>query len=336
MFIKYTIGVDVAQNELVCCLIGLMSNMEIKIIGRKKVANTPKGLGELYHWAIKQCKQDGLLPEFVMEATGVYHLALANYLVDHQLSASVVLPNKISNYMRTLVLKTINDDTCSESIAKYGILHPTDKWSKPDTDLMTLRTLMRERNSCIDQRTVAKNQRHAAVIAHGESSGIVRRLDEQIKLFNDQIKEIEVEADLMVKHNPTLKLKCRYITSIPGVGKITAYTVIGETLGFQLVTSTRQLVSYAGLDIRTKESGTSVHDKPRMSKRGNKQIRRCLYFPAFSAVKHNKEMTMLYERLVAKQGIRMKAAVAVQRKILVLIYTLWKKEEMFNITHALG
>ena len=329
MFTKITVGIDVAKKELVTCIIGLTHEFETLILGRKKFDNSPEGISSLYRWALKLAA-DGPAPEFVMEATGVYHIALANYVADKSACAGVILPNKISNYMRTLVLKTINDDTSSECIAEYGVRHKITPWVKPDEDLLGLRDLMRERQACIDQRTIAKNQLHAAKIAHGKESSKVNRLQNQIKLFNEQIKEIETEARKLVKENPFLHKKVKNVITIPGVSYTTAYTIIGETLGFNMVKSSRQLVSFAGLDIKTKESGTSVRGKERISKKGNKHIRKALYFPAFTAVKHNPDMSELYQRLVSKQGIRMKAAVAVQRKVLVLIYAIWKSDQPFD------
>ena len=67
-----------------------------------------------------------------------------------------------------------------------------------------------------------------------------------------------------------------------------------------------------------------------ISKQGNPHLRHCLYFPSFSAVRYNKPMQNLYERIVEKQAIKMKGYVAVQRKMLMLIYTLWKKNEVYN------
>ncbi|MEI9945951.1 MAG: IS110 family transposase [Chitinophagaceae bacterium] len=60
------------------------------------------------------------------------------------------------------------------------------------------------------------------------------------------------------------------ICSIPGVGLLTAVTVLAETNGFDLIRNKKQLTSYAGLDVREKQSGTSVKGKPKISKKGNR------------------------------------------------------------------
>jgi transposase len=120
------------------------------------------------------------------------------------------------------------------------------------------------------------------------------------------------------------------VVSIKGIGIITAAIVVGETNGFSTIKNKRQLVSYTGYDIVRKDSGTSVHSKPRISKKGNRHIRKAMHFPALSSIRSDEKTKNTFIRIVQKHGIKMKAAVAIQRKLLVLMYTLWKKEEYFN------
>lgn len=111
---------------------------------------------------------------------------------------------------------------------------------------------------------------------------------------------------------------------------MTAATVIGETDGFNQVKNKRQLISYAGYDVINQESGTSVKTKARISKRGNKHIRKAMHMPALSSIRSGGSNKELFVRLVCKSGIKMKGVVAVQRKLLVLIYTLWKNNSEYN------
>jgi transposase len=126
--------------------------------------------------------------------------------------------------------------------------------------------------------------------------------------------------------NPT-GIKVETITTIPGVGKLTAIIVLAETNGFELIRNKRQLISYSGLDIREKQSGTSVKGKPRISKKGNRHLRKAMHLPALSAIKHNEQFKAVFTRLVSRHGIKMKAAVALQRKLLELIYVIWKTDK---------
>lgn len=107
---------------------------------------------------------------------------------------------------------------------------------------------------------------------------------------------------------------------------MTAAIVLSETNGFELIRNKKQLVSYAGLDIKEKQSGTSIHGIPKISKKGNRVLRKSLHLPAITSIKHNENHRDLFARIVSKNGIKMKGVVAVQRKVLELIYTLHKNK----------
>ncbi|MES1181859.1 MAG: IS110 family transposase, partial [Flavobacterium sp.] len=115
-----------------------------------------------------------------------------------------------------------------------------------------------------------------------------------------------------------------------GIGALTAVIILAETNGFELIRNKKQLVSYVGLDIKEKQSGTSVKAKPRISKKGNRSIRKAMHFPALTAVKWDDHYRDSYARLVSKHGIKMKALVSVQRKLLELTYILYKNKTTYN------
>jgi transposase len=105
---------------------------------------------------------------------------------------------------------------------------------------------------------------------------------------------------------------------------------LAETNGFELIRNKRQLTSYAGFDVKEKQSGTSVRGKARISKRGNRYLRKAMHLPALTAIKHSDRFKAIFLRLVSKHGIKMKAAVAVQRKLLEMIYTIYKTKTLYN------
>ena len=90
------------------------------------------------------------------------------------------------------------------------------------------------------------------------------------------------------------------------------------------------MVSYTGYDVVEKQSGSSVNGKTKISKKGNKFIRRALHFPALTVVKYYPEFTNLHSRIYDRTKIKMKGYTAVQRKLLVLIYTLFKNNEAYD------
>jgi transposase len=327
--LKQVVGIDVAQKELVVCLGRMYDDWTPELYGYKTFANTVKGFEAMVLW-VKKLTMEGIYIRYVMEATGVYHESLAYFLEGKGHEVSIVLPNKISNYFRTLDVKTVTDKTASEAIARFGLERKLDSWKRPKEIFRSLKQLTRERDQTVEERTVAKNQLHAEETQAFPNKKSVARIKARIKLLNKQVAEIKNEVTILIKGEEDVSKSIDVICSIPGVGLLTAATVLAETNGFELIRNKRQLTSYAGLDIQEKQSGTSVKGKPRISKKGNKHLRKAMHLPALSAIRHEERFKAIFVRLVSKHGIKMKAVVAVQRNLLEMIYTLYKTNKSYD------
>lgn len=327
--VKQVVGIDVAQKELVVCLGRMYDDWTPELYAAKSFANTAKGFVALTSWVKKQT-EDSNPVRYVMEATGVYHELLAYFLEEKGFEVSIVLPNKISNYFRTLEVKTITDKTASEAITRFGLERKLDRWKRPAEIFRKLKQISRERDQLVGERTLVKNQLHAEEAEAYPGKESIARMKTRIKLLNKQVLQIKDEIDGLVKHDKAVSKSIDLITSIPGVGTLTAVIVLAETNGFELIRNKRQLSSYAGLDVKEKLSGTSVKGKPRISKKGNRHLRKAMYMPALSVIRREGRFKLLFTRLVAAHGIKMKAAVAVQRKLLEMIYTIYKTNTVFD------
>ena len=327
--LKQALGIDVAQKELVVSLGCMCENLSIEIYAHKVFPNTKNGFSTLVSWVQKRVDPN-IKVSYVMEATGVYHEALAHYLAQEECEVSIVLPNKISNYFRTLEVKTLTDKTASQTIARFGLERKLDLWKRPKPVFKKLRQLTRERDQIVQDRTMAKNQLHAEQAEAEPHSSSINRIQKRITLLNKQEKEIQQEIAKMAKEDLEVSGSIEVIRSIIGVGLLTTVTVLAETNGFELIRNKRQLTSYAGFDVKEKQSGTSVRGKARISKRGNRYLRKAMHLPALTAIKHSDRFKAIFVRLVSKHGIKMKAAVAVQRKLLEMIYTIYKTKTLYN------
>jgi transposase len=240
------------------------------------------------------------------------------------------MPAKISNYQKTLEIKTITDKTASQVITSFGLDRNLDNWQKPKKIYRDIRQVTREREQLIMQRTVLKNQLHAEQAEAYPNEATLQRTKAHIKFIDGQIKEIMQEIGSFINQDEEVKKLVMLIGSVPGIGLLTAAIILSETNGFDLIRNKKQLTSYAGLDVKEKESGTSVKSKPKISKKGNKNIRKAMHFPALTAIRHDERFKAIYARLVQKHGIKMKAAVAVQRKLLELTYTIYKTNKPYD------
>lgn len=327
--VKQVAGIDVAQKELVVCLGKMYDDWSPSVYGHKTFVNSEKGFKALVLW-VKEKADDSTAIRFVMEATGVYHEALAYFLDAAQYEVSIVLPNKISNYFKTLEVRTITDKTAAEAITLFGLERKLDRWQKPREVFKKLRQLTREKDQLVQERTAIKNQLHAEQAEAEPNKKSVQRAKERIKLLDKQETEIQQEVAVLLSQDEQIQQTVKLICSLTGVGLLTTAIVLGETNGFELIRNKRQLASYAGFDIKEKQSGTSVKGKPRISKKGNRHLRKAMHLPALCAIRYDQRFKTIFARLVAKHGIKMKAAVAVQRKMLEMIFTLYKTGKPYD------
>ena len=327
--LKEVLGVDVAKDELVVSLGRLLDDLSTEIYSASVFSNNQAGFKSLIKWVGQQSDTASRV-QFVMEATGVYHQRFAYFLDEQNYTVSIVLPNKISNYIRTLEIKTITDYTSAKAIAQFGLERKLDAWKKPNPIYKRLQQLTRERDQIVSARVAVKNQLHAEKSEAEPHKNSIKRLNARIVFLNKQEAEIKKDIKLCISQEESIKKDIENICSIPGVGELTAASVLGETNGFELIRNKKQLVSYAGLDIKEKQSGTSIHRAPKISKKGNRILRKSLHLPAITSIKHNQNHRDLFARIVSKNGIKMKGVVAVQRKILELIYVIHKNKTTFE------
>jgi transposase len=321
--LKQVVGIDVAQKELVVSIGCMHDDLAPEIYGHHTFPNTLKGFETLLTWVGKRSDATTAV-QYVLEATGVYHEKLTYFLHERGHGIYVVLPNRISSYQRTLDIKTVTDKTASEAIARFGLERKLQNWEKPKPIFKKLQQLTRERDQLIQTRTLIKNQLHAEQAEAEPNAGSIKRLKQQVALLNKQEKEIQAEILSLLDSDQPVKEAVKKLCSLPGVGVLTAVVVLAETNGFELIRNKRQLASYAGFDVKEKQSGTSVKGKPRISKRGNRHLRKAMHFPALGAIRRDDRFKAIFARLVSKHSIKMKAVVAVQRRLLEMIYVLYK------------
>lgn len=327
--IRQCVGIDCAKDELAVSFAVLDSSFDRHIVANKLFANNTDVYPALLNWAMK-LRGDALPLSFVIEATGVYHEQVSLWLHGQGSDISVVLPNKIKHFAATEKIKTVTDKVSAQTIALFGLAKKLDSWEPPKDVYNGLRQLTRERDQLNGEIAAVKNQLHAEKAGAWPSSKSIARMEQRIALLRQQLEDILKEIKEAVAQDGELQGKVDNVCTIKGIGLITAITIIAETNGFNLVRNKRQLTSYAGLDVQEKTSGTSVSHKPRISGKGNKYLRKAMHFPALSAKRTDVRMKGVFDVLVERHGIKMKAAVAVQRRLLELVYTLWKKNEPYD------
>lgn len=320
--LKQSIGIDVSKNDFKACFGVIDEQLEVRNVYEHAYANDKKGIRQF----IKDIgtKADGLTPiVFVMEATGVYHQELAYALAAKELPVVILLPNKANSFSKSINIRAKSDIIDAKLLCQMGLERKLSTWQPPETIFATLKVLTREREALVLQRSKLKNQLHAYQTAFIKTDKTISRIKWHILYLTKQIRDAQADMKALVKQNQWIADRVKKITKIKGLSFLSVVTILAETDGFNIILNQKQLIGYSGLDIRIDQSGEKT-TKGRITKKGNSHLRKALYMPALSACRTNKTMKIFYTKLNERQKAKKQGVIAVQRKLLLLTYSLWK------------
>jgi transposase len=255
----------------------------------------------------------------IMEATGHYSVELTAWLTAGRASLRPAIenPKNTKAFIDSLNQRNKTDGLDARGLAFYGVERRPAPYEPLSKTRQELRELNRYRDSLVTQRTALKNRSHEK-----SSSKVVARMQaRQLRQLDKDIATVEQEMKEGVNEDEPSKRDFELLTSIDGVGPITAMTMLAEIGDLRRFERARQLTAYAGVSPRVVESGTSVRGKTRMCKRGNKRIRQALYLSAMATLNTKKPNTLstMHYRL-CDEGKEGKAALgAVMRKQLTVM-----------------
>lgn len=328
--LRYCVGIDVGKDTLHLCVSAIDADGRVSVKGSSKFSNSMSSFVNMEAWRSKHCKDETLPVRYLMESTGVYHEQVAWYLFRADRQVSVVLPNKAKHYLRSLGHKSKNDKIDARGLAQMGLEQNLPLWQPLSKEIYTLRMLTRQHQRLQELKNQSQNQQHS--IKHSQISDpfIIKQLEKLIKLYDQQIEQIDAQIRKLLAKDTVLGAKIEQICKVKGLGLLSASTLVAETNGFTGFDNVRQLVSFAGYDVVENQSGQRV-GKTKISKKGNSRIRRMLFLPAFNAVRYGEPSCQaLFERVYGRTRIKMKGYVAVQKKLLTLCYALWRNDTEYD------
>jgi transposase len=293
-------------------------------------SNNKTGFNQFVKWSRKEALK-GYPIRYVMEPTGVYYEQLAAHLSKLDLDICIVLPNKAHEFAKYEGILTKTDDMDAYTLGMLGCLDKRLKsWTPPSPIYRELRQMTRFVADINKVRTELQN--HLEALTHSEitEKSIVKHYNKLINEIDKQLASNQKAIRDKIKQQPGLSERIERIATIKGLGYMTVVTVLAETNGFALITNRKQLTRYAGLDVPAHQSGP-VDPKRHISKQGNVHIRTALYFPAIVSTQYNPQMKDFYGRLCARNPqSKMIGVTATMRKLLLLIYSLWKSGEEYD------
>ncbi|MGH9651759.1 MAG: IS110 family transposase, partial [Terriglobales bacterium] len=292
----------------------------------REFPNTPEG----HQGVLRFLERAGRPVGVCLEATGLYGLDLALTLHQAGVPVMVANPRGVRHFATALMQRSKNDQLDAQVLREYTARMPFQPWRPPSPTALKLVAVARRLEALTDMMTAEKNRLHAASLSEAIPAIIHRDIQRSVQTQQRAIDRLTRAAQELILDDPDLARRYQLLLSIPGFGPTSAVHTLAELTLLPPDMDVRQGVAYAGLDPRQYTSGSSVHKKARISKAGNKHLRRALYMPALVAVQHQPQVRAFYEHLLARGKTKMQALVAAMRKLLHAIYGMFKHDQLFD------
>lgn len=159
--------------------------------------------------------------------------------------------------------------------------------------------------------------------------GLLAELTSIIAVLAEKERECVARAQKLIEEDKKAARSFQALLSIPGVGPITAITLLSLFRRYPN-TNRQQIVALAGLDPIEHRSGSSVHKKPRISKRGSSEIRKRLYEATLPAARFNPTVKGIYRRLKERGKPEKVARIAAAGKLLLIAHAIYKSGESYR------
>lgn len=283
-----------------------------------KIANNQNGFERLKDEADKLL----IKPRFVMESTGIYYENLADYLTNQGYEVAVVNPLKVRKFFELNFSRTKTDKQDAKLLARYGqaiksqpYIVPTAMQYRIKRHISALRQFNKDLGAVKSRLQVTKDEM------------IVSLLEEQRSLIENHIEQIKASIENLTQQTPAAQTS-RHLASVPSIGKLTA-SILSHYLHLYRFDNPNKLTAFAGLSPQKTQSGTSVHKPDKLSKYGNRTLKGSLYMSAIVCLRcgYFKQFT---DRLKVKGKPTMVIICALMRKLLVIAWHLWHKQEDYN------
>ena len=290
--------------------------------------NTPDGFTQLQAWLTQQ----GVTQVHAcMEATNIYWEALATWLHAHGHIVSVVNPARIKGYAQATMQRNKTDKLDSAVIAAFCATHKPAAWQPLTDEQRRLRALVRHREDLLQTQLQQQNR-----LRDTSDTLVLASLKVVLETLASQLEAVERAIKEHVKAHAELRANLELLTSIVGIGVITAVKLLAEFADLETYESAKAAAADAGLTPSHFESGTSVRRRPRLSKMGKAGIRAALYWPAITAMRYCPACKAYAERLAARGKPRKVVIGAVMRKLVHIVYGVLKHRTPYDPSKVLG
>jgi transposase len=308
---KHIYGVDVSKKTVDV----VYTDKQLSV--HQKFTNDPEGMERLMDWLkLNNTPAENTL--FCMESTGLYCLTLTHFLFSN--SIDVWVEHSATIKKATALARGKNDKVDAQRIAAYATknLDRLRLWKPMDTTLEKVKHL-----ATLRERLVETVKRLTTPVQEFEDRGDVamakllnRSMKKTLNSLNKDLASVESQIMEIIGQDENLKQLYKIITSVVGIGFVTAVNLMVHTQGFSVMNDARKLACYCGVAPFEYSSGSSIRGKTRVHNMANKKIKCNLHMASIAAIKHDAGLKQYYERKVAEGKNKMSVLNAVKSKLL--------------------
>lgn len=259
-----------------------------------------------------------------VESTGIYHLPMTFGMTKAGFSVKVINP-LIVKKQNQISLRRVKNDKKDASLIRYCTTAGVGYKFIDTAETLTLKSLVRQRDSLANlknilnrkQDAVSYKEKHLGISISNSNKRLIKAVSLEIEKLKTELKEYRQAEQKLLR-------------TIPGVGPITAVSFVSEVGDIHRFADAKKLVAYEGLDSRVHLSGTSIHGKGYISKRGNKILRTRLFNACSVAVLHDNVFRDYFQAKRGEGKPYKVALCAVMNKMTHVIYAVWKSGKPFE------
>lgn len=277
------VGIDISKDSFV---VAFSSAYKSKTITYQ---NDDKGIEKFINTLDK--KQH----HCVMEATGNYGVNLLYHLCEQEIKVSLINP-KQSNFLSKMKLSTAKtDNKDARLLVEYGEKMNPEVYKMPSDKIILLKQKQTVLTHLIKQRTASKNQLKSLELLNKKDNLAIDMLKNNIDNLDKLIYNLE--KDIVSITEEEFEKQVQLLTSIKGIGKKVATTLVIITNGFSFFENPKQLSRYIGICPTYQQSGKSLNYNGHINRNGHSTLRGQLFIASWSATKYNSSCKALFERL---------------------------------------
>lgn len=314
-------GIDVSAAELVVVVL-----MESGPMRSKSFANHARGHRALVAWLRKL----GRAARVSLEATGIYSLDLALALEAAEgIEVAVLNPRLVNRFAETM-RRSKTDKADAEVLSEYSLRMPFEPWRRPSQSALALRGIARHLAALTVDHTRQKNRLGTAQASLAMPGCVVRDLKRGLQALERRMAGLRREARAVAAGDAELERRFHLLRSVPGIAEWSGIQLLGELSLLAPELTARQWAAHSGLDPAHTVSGSSVRKPSRISRAGNRNLRRALYMPALVGAHYDPHLKAFYASLLERGKAKLQALIAVARKMLHAIYGMFRSNSTYD------